>query len=198
MKKVLFIVLAVVGSFFAAENVQAQQLKLGVFDIELMVQAMPKYRNVDSLVQIYERDSLSAEYNVYQTEYHRLDSTYKADSAAKKSNAILEYNKNQRQQMGMNLVYWQQIAQNKSDQKRGMLAQPIYEQVVNAYKKVLEARKYTIVLKPNTYEVGTNVENVFQYVAKELKVSLPAELGGDLQEEGAKPKPTAPKPGAKQ
>jgi Skp family chaperone for outer membrane proteins len=176
MKKVLFIVLAIAGSFFVTDTAQAQQLKIGVFDIDLMVQAMLNYRKVDSLVQIYERDSLSQEYNVYRTEYHRLDSTYKADSAAKKSIAILDYNKNQRQQMGMNLIYWQQIAQNKSDQKRDMLARTLYEQVANAYKKVLEARKYTIVLKPNTYEVGTIVENVFQYVAKELKVSLPQEL----------------------
>ena len=85
---------------------------------------------------------------------------------------------NQRQQMGMNIVYWQQIAQQKSDNKRGMLAQHLYEAVANAYKKVLDARKYTLILKPNTFELGSQVENVFLYVAKELKVQLPQELGG--------------------
>jgi Skp family chaperone for outer membrane proteins len=184
MKKVLFVMLAVVGSFFAADTVQAQQMKIGVFDIEVMVQAMPKYRNVDSLVSMYEQDSLSAEYNVYQSEYKRLDSTYKADSAANKPKAIVEYNKNERQKMAMNLVYWQQIAQQKSDNKRAQLANPLFEQVLAAYQRVLAARKYSLVLKPNSYDPvwgQTQVENVFQYVARELKIPNPPELGGDLQ-----------------
>ena len=50
-------------------TVQAQQMKVGVFDMDLMVQAMPPYRQVDSLVQIYERDSLAGEYEIYQSEY---------------------------------------------------------------------------------------------------------------------------------
>ena len=80
--------------------------------------------------------------------------------------------------MAMNIAYWQQIAQQKLNNKRGILAQPLYAEVAKAYKKVLDARKYTLVLKPNTYELGSQVENVFLFVAKELKIQLPAELGG--------------------
>ena len=43
---------------------------------------------------------------------------------------------------------------------------------------MLDARKYTLILKPNTYELGSQLENVFLFVAKELKVQLPPELGG--------------------
>jgi hypothetical protein len=107
-----------------------------------------------------------------------LDSTFKADSAAGKGATILDYTTNQRKQIGINLVYWQRIAQQKSDNKRGILARPLYAVVANAYQKVLDARKYTLILKPNTYELGSQVENVFLFVAKELKVQLPAELGG--------------------
>jgi len=192
MKKVLFFIFMLTALFFTTQKVEAQsQLKFGVFDIDLMVQNMPGYKLVDSLVQIYNRDSLGAEYEIYQNEYSRLDSTFKADSAAGKTSAMLTYTANQRKQMGLNLVYWQQIAQQKSDNKRGVLAQPLYATVGNAYKKVLDARKYTLVLKPNTYELGSQVENVFLYVAKELKVQLPAELGGgqDLPEEKPAVKP---------
>ena len=179
MKKVLSI-LVFTTLFFSAEKAHAQQLpvKVGVFDIDLMVQAMPGYKIVDSLVQVYNTDSLGAEYEIYQNEYHRLDSTYKSDSAARKSAAILTYTSNQRRQVGLNLVYWQQIAQQKSDNRRGVIAQPLYLAVANAYKKVLAARKYTLILKPNTFEFGSQVENIFPFVAKELNVSLPAELGG--------------------
>jgi Skp family chaperone for outer membrane proteins len=179
MKKVLFSILTLTALFFVTEKVRAQtQLKIGVFDIDLMVQNMPGYHNVDSLLQIYNSDSLSAEYEIYQSEYSRLDSTFKADSAAGKNATILNYTSTQRRQMAMNIAYWQQIAQQKVNNKRGILARPLYAEVAKAYKKVLDARKYTLVLKPNTYELGSQVENVFLFVAKELKIQLPAELGG--------------------
>ena len=193
MKKGLFYFLILTSLFFGTTKAQSQaQLKIGVFDIDLMVQNMPEYKIVDSLVQIYNRDSLGAEYQIYQNEFQRLDSTFKADSAAGKSGTMLEYTSNQRKQIGINLVYWQQIAQQKSDNKRGVLAQPLYTQVATAYKKVLDARKYTLVLKPNTYELGTPIENVFLYVAKELNVQLPPELGGGTPLPEEKPAVKAP------
>lgn len=201
MKKVLLSLLAVAGTLLASsEAVKAQQqpLKIGVFDIEIMMQVMPGYRAVDSTVQVFERDSLAAEYNDYQSEYQRLDSLYKADSAAGKSKTVLDMHKQSRQSVAMNLIYWQQIAQNKSEQKRAMLAQPIYERVVNGYKKVLDAKKFTLVLKPNSFEFfgSSAVENIFILVAKELKVPLPQELGGSGAVDADEKPVTAPKPAA--
>ncbi len=194
MKKV-FLIIILFGGLLTTNKVMAQtaaSLKIGVFDLDLMVQAMPGYRTVDSLTQIYERDSLATEYEVYQGEYKRLDSTFKADSAARKPKTVLDYTNNQRQQMAYNLIYWQQIAQQKSDNKRGTLAQPLYEKVAAAYKKVLDTKKYTLILKPNTYEIGSAaVENLFPFVAKELNITLPPELGGGQQNTG-----TAPQGGA--
>ena len=199
MKKILFSIFLLTALFFFGEKVHAQaQLKIGVFDIDLMVQNMPGYKMVDSLLQVYNSDSLGTEYEIYQNEYHRLDSTFKADSAAGKSASVLDYTTNQRKQIGMNLVYWQQISQQKLNNKRGILAQPLYMEVANAYKKVLDARKYTLILKPNTYEIGSQIENVFLYVAKELKVQLPAELGGGQPLPEEKPAVKTPaKPKAK-
>lgn len=203
MKKVFFSLLAVVGLLLAGANTtkaqtQQQPLKIGVFDIEMMVQAMPGYGTVDSLTQIYQRDSLAAEYDFFLSENKRLDSTYKADSAAGKSKAVLDMEKGQRQQVMMQIVYWQQYSQQKLDYKRAMLAQPLYEKVIGAYQKVLEAKKYTLVLKPGTIERGTAnsvVGNVFEDVCKELKIPLPQELGGGQQEEdGARQQAPAAKP----
>lgn len=197
MKK-LIVSVSLFGLLFFGFQAQAQQtMKVAVFDIDIMVQAMPGYRTVDSLVQIYERDSLAEEYAIYQSEYKRLDSTYKADSAANKSKAVLDYTKNQLQQVAMNLIYWQQIAQNKSDNKRAVLSQSMYEQVVNAYKKVLEKKKYFLILKPQTYEAGFPIDNLFISVAKELKLTeLPQQLLvlGDDPDGTAKPPVNTQKP----
>lgn len=198
MRKFLLSLLAIAGSLLiASEKLQAQQpMKVGVFDIEIMMQVMPGYRTVDSLVQVYERDSLTAENEFYQTEYMRLDSTYKADSAARKPKNVLDIEKQQRQQIALSLVYWQQIAQNKSGQKRAILSQSIYERVFAAYRKVLDAKKYSLVLKPNTYDYfgSPAVENIFIPVAKELKVQLPQELGGGMPDTDNIPAAPATKP----
>lgn len=176
MKRVFvsLLLLAAVSGFSIKANAQ---MKVAVFDVDLMVRAMPGIAAVDSLAQLYQRDSLGAEYQILNSEFHRLDSTYKADSTAKKSQAVLDYSAQQRQQVGIKLVYWQQYAQQKSEVKTQQLAQPLYEKVVEAYKKVLASHRYALILKPQTYEEGSQVDNLFIPVAKELKMtSLPQEL----------------------
>lgn len=197
MKKKFRLILAFIVLLLSVSTTRAQSIKVGVFDIDLMVQAMPGYHIVDSLMQIYEADSLGIEYQYYQMEYHRLDSTYKADSVlvaeGKKPKALLDFTTQERRKMALNIVYWQQIAQNKSNNKRGQLARPLYEVVTNAYKKVLARKKYNIILKPQTYEAGFAIDNIFIATARELKLdALPQELlylGDDPD-----PKPAATKP----
>lgn len=181
MKKILFAVFTCTVFLFAASNSKAQSLKIGVFDIDLMVQAMPGYQSVDSLVRIYEKDSLGVEYQYYQMEYQRLDSTYKADSAlvaaGKKSKALFDFTTEERRKMTINIVYWQQISQNKSNSKRRQLAQPLYDMVSGAYRKILAKKKYGLILKPQTYEAGFPLDNIFISIARELKLQgLPQEL----------------------
>lgn len=202
MKKVLLAALCITALCLGSKTSNAQTatvIKVGVFDIDLMVRALPEYRGIDSLTQLYERDTLGQEYQIYQSEYQRLDSTFKADSAAKKPQSVLDYTNNQKQQMMFNLVYWQQIAQNKSEQYRGNLAAPLYQKVVAAYKKVLATKKYNLILKPDSYEVGFPMENMFPLVAKEMNVTLPQGLTGDpnqgLLDQGTNTSGAAPKTG---
>lgn len=177
MKKVLFVVLVFAGSFITVNKANAQAgSKIGVFDIDIAVSNMPGYRRVDSLLAIYQQDSLRGEYDFAVKEYNRLDSNYKADSAAKKSATVLNYQKDQRSQVATTIVYWQQIAQQKTEQKRQELAAPLYEKILGAYQKVLQANNYLVVLKPNAYEMGSRVDNVFEKVFKEMKLPVPEGL----------------------
>lgn len=202
MKKIFSFAFTFVALLLLAMNARSQTLKIGVFDVDIMVQAMPGYRFVDSLMQIYDRDSLGSLREYYESEFKRLDSTYKADSAqvakGAKSKAIVDMVQADRQKAMVNIVYWQQIAQNKSNEKRSVLSKDIYDLVVNAYKKVLARKKYTLVLKPQTYEGGFKIDNVFIAVARELKLTeLPQDLlflGDDP--DPVKPQTTTPKPPA--
>jgi len=195
MKKILSFAFSFAALLFLSVNARSQTLKIGVFDIDVMVQAMPAYHNVDSLMQIFDRDSLGSLREYYESEYKRLDSTYKSDSAlvatGKKSKPILDMVYADRQKAMINIVYWQQIAQNKSNEKRSVLSQGLYSLVVNAYKKVLARKKYTLVLKPQTYEGGFRIDNVFIAVARELKLT---ELPQNLIMLGDDPDPAPVKP----
>lgn len=201
MKKSFFFVLGLSVLLLLSGSGKAQTaFKVGVFDLDIMVQAMPSYRVVDSLMEIFNRDTLGSlrEYN--EAEYTRLDSTYKADSAlvaqGKKNKALLDLVVNDRQKAMVNILYWQQIAQSRSDEKRANLSQNLYQQVSDAYKKVLTRKRYTLVLKPNTYEVGFAIDNIFIAVARELKLTeLPQQLlylGNDPDPKPATTKPATP------
>jgi Skp family chaperone for outer membrane proteins len=175
MKKVVFALLIIAAGVFSGNSVNAQG-KVGVFDVDIMLQAMPGYRAVDSMLQIYERDSLSREYDFAVREYNRLDSTYKKDSANKAPASVLNYVKEQRTQVATTIIYWQQIAQQKVEGKRQDLAGPLYDRILTAYDKVLKTNNYLVVLKPGAFEMGSKVENVFEKVAAELKIQLPDQL----------------------
>ena len=190
MKKIFFFLFSFVVFMSVTQNIKAQAIKVGVFDIDLMVQSMPGYHIVDSLMQIYDADSLGAQRQIWEWEFQRLDSTYKVDSAlyaqGKKTKAMFDYTTEERRKMGLNLVYFQQIAQSRSNAKRSQYAQPLYQAVIGAYKKVLDKKKYTIILKPQTYEAGFAIDNIFLSVARELKMT---ELPQQLLEVGDDPDP---------
>lgn len=198
MKKVLFIMLAFAGTLLFANKSDAQAAagKIGVFDIDIAVSNMPGYRTVDSLLSIYQQDSLRGEYDFAVREYNRLDSSYKADSAAKKAPTVLNYQKDQRSNVATTIIYWQQIAQQKTEQRRQELAAPLYEKVLGAYSKVLQANNYLVVLKPGAYEMGSKVENVFEKVFREMKLPVPDQLRSQGPEDqqggrqGASPAPS--------
>lgn len=213
MKKVLFGLLTVAGLLFAGNQASAQ-FKVAVFDIDEMVQAMPGYATVDSLLRIYQQDSLATEQQYYYSEYQRLDSILKLDSVAvkagKKQASVLDFENKQKQQMMVYLVNWQQYSQQKLAQKQQQLAQGLYEQVGASYQKIVKAKGYSLILKPGAFEQLSKVDNLFITVAKDLKLTaLPQEIlmmgpdpdapaGGAAPAGGGAAKPTAPKPGAKQ
>ena len=77
-------------------------------------------RSVDSLLQIYEKRTLCAEYEVYDklninASIVPTKLTLLYYRTNKKSKALLDYTTGRTPKMGMNLVYWQQIAQQKSE-----------------------------------------------------------------------------------
>lgn len=205
MKKAFFGLLAVIAICFATTTTTQAQVKVGIFDLDVMVTAMPAYRVVDSLLAIYQRDSLGAEYSYYLGEYQRLDSTLKyTDTPGIKTGKItptkMELDNKQKQQLLNTLLNWRDIAQQKINYKKAVLSQDLYAQVGASYEKIVKAKGYNIVFKPGTVEYGPRYDNLFISVAKDLKLtSLPQELlvqgvDPDAPAQGQQPTGGATKP----
>lgn len=172
MKKVLLAFIAIMG-MTAATQVQAQTaLKIGVLNSEEMIQYLPEFRTVDSLVTRYSQDSLGSQFEIYQSEYHRLDSTYKADSAAKASQAKLNYTLGERNKNAQILINWQRYAQQMQQAKYQQLAQPLVIKVSQAVQKVCAERHIAFVLRPDAFDFApqgsTIIEDISYPVAKAL------------------------------
>lgn len=175
MKKVLVGIIALFAFTMIAlqSNAQTASFKVGIFDSEEMMRALPEFRGVDSLLQIYQRDSIGGQYEVLQSEYARLDSTLKADSIAKKPKAIMDHNNEQKQQIVTTLMQWQNVSQQASQAKYVQLARPLFAKVQKSLDKVCLAQHIALVIKPDALDMGFNptnpsVVNLFSLVGKDL------------------------------
>lgn len=163
--------------FISSSKCYSQTFKIGVFDIDSMVHALPEYRNIDSLLVVYEIDTLQTEYEILYQEYIKTDSFYLNRGDYNYDKKLLDSISFIRQKLAINLVYWTQIVEQNRDERRRRFSEPLYQKVRVAFKKVVEEYKYDLVFKPRAIQFGNNVDNLFILVAKKLNLtSLPAHL----------------------
>jgi len=177
MKKLFFSFLTMAAFLtIAATNVNAQQaLKIGVFDYEQIIRALPEFKaTVQDKLDQYDRDSLGAAHDMLQQQFVTLDSTWKADSAKKVPKAILDGTAQKRLETYYQLAQWNQIAQQYHQGKQMQLAEPLYKKVDASYQKIRTAKKINLVLVPDAVafaEPGT-VENLILDVARDLGIPI--------------------------
>ena len=184
MKKVIFSLLTVMALGFVTNGAQAQSaLKIGVFDLDMIVQAMPEMKDVQAKMDKYNKDSLGPERDAIEYQYNRADSSYRADSTAGKSKAVLDYSNQQRQQYAYQLINWRQIVAQKQQGKYQELARPLYEKANKVFTDEVKAQKISIVLKPDaiSYVDDKLIVNLFEPVAKKLGIDLNAAPAPDGQ-----------------
>jgi outer membrane protein len=191
MKKLLTIAAVTVALLFAGNDKATAQNKFGYFDLDYVVSLMPGVSKVDTLMAIFEKDSLGMEYDFNLSELKRLDSTFKKDSASLPPRV-----REQQQQQMANLFYtiqnWQQYAQQISQGKQQQLMQPFLAKAINAFQAVVAEQKYTYVFKRDGLWLAPPADNLIIPVAKKLGLKLPEEEKPAAQEPPAKA-PAKPK-----
>jgi len=194
MKKLLTIATVIVALLFASNNKAAAQNKFGYFDLDYVVSQMPGIGKIDTLMAVFQSDSLGREYDFNLSEYKRLDSTFRKDSATMPPR-VRESQQQQMAQLVYTLQNWQQYSQQISQGKQQQLMQPFYAKVVKAFQAVVAEGKYTYVFKRETLFEAPPGDNLIIPVAKKLGLKL--QLDDEPASEAPAKQPAAKTPAKK-
>src|SRR5690349_12406623 len=118
MKKLKLVIVAL--SLLLTGNVSMAQTKIAYIDAETILYLMPEAAKIDSMIQLYQRDTVGKEYMSLLQQYQYKDSIYRGDTNNKLPPAVKEQYGKDIAQLTQTLQNWQQIAgeavQNKQSQ----------------------------------------------------------------------------------
>lgn len=183
MKKLLAIATITVALLFTDNDTATAQNKFGYFDLDYVVSLMPGISKVDTLMAVFEKDSLGAEYDFQLSELKRMDSTFKADSI-KLPPRVREQQQQQMAQLFYTIQNWQQYSQQVLQAKQQQLMQPFIIKASNAFQAVVTEQKYTYVFKRESLFLAPPADDLVIPVAKKLGLKLPQQ-----NTSGQSPKP---------
>lgn len=181
MKKIL---LAALVFILVATASQAQN-KTGYINVDNMVLLMPETAKIDSLLTIFERDSLNPRFTYIVGEYQRKDSMYR--DSVRTPAAVRKTLEPELQNLIYEIQNWDAIKQQVMQNKQNSLLEPIYRKVIDAIQAVAKEKGYGYVYSQEALLVAPPADNLLPLVAEKLKVKLPPAATGTT-------KPTAGRP----
>ena len=173
MKK-LRMLAVVVGLLIAGSGVNAQT-KIGYIDAETVLYLMPEAAKIDSIVRLYQQDTVGKEYNSLMATYTYKDSIFR-DSIHPAPAAVKEQIGKELGQLVQTLQNWQQIAQEAVQNKQSQLLAPVMKKIQDAIQAVAKEKGYTHVLSRESIIIAPDTDNMLQAVAKKLNVTIPPQL----------------------
>ncbi len=178
MKKLFLGAALMLGlSFAGSAQTAAQPIKIGYFDLEAMISLMPGTEKIDSIMQLFVKDSINTEYDFRVEEFNKNDSTLKADSAKIPAKVFQERKAKLFQEFYL-LQNWQEYSQQMYQAKQQQLVSPYAQKAIDAFKKVVAEGKYTHVLKADSFYEAPPADNLVPLVAKKLGITMPDEAAG--------------------
>lgn len=163
----------VVGLLIAGSGVNAQT-KIGYIDAETILYLMPEAAKIDSLVQLYQRDTVGKEFNSLMATYQFKDSIYR--DSLRVPATVREQTGKELAQLTQTLQNWQQIAQEATQNKQSQLLAPVMRKIQEAIQAVAKEKGYTYVLSRESIIVAPDADNMLQAVAKKLNITVPPQL----------------------
>ncbi len=175
MKNLKVVALAFVCLFIAGSSVKAQT-KIGYIDAETILYLMPEAAKADSLVRLFQTDTIGREYQSLLQNYQWKDSLVRADSARKMPPNLRQQYEKDLQELVYQLQNWQQIATEATQQKQQELVAPLMKKISDAINAVAKEKGYTYVLTREAFIVAPDADNLLVPVAQKLKITVPPQL----------------------
>jgi outer membrane protein len=168
MKKITAIIVLATGLFTG--SLQAQN-KTGYIKVDDMVSLMPEIKKIDTLLNIFQNDSLPRTYNYLLSQYQRYDSI--ANDSTRSPLVVRQDAAKQRTGFLEELQNWQSSAQQMFEAKQNSLLQPVYTKVINAINEVAKEKGYGYIYSREALIVAPPADDILPMVAEKLKVKLP-------------------------
>ncbi|GAC1418631.1 MAG: hypothetical protein NVS1B13_19370 [Flavisolibacter sp.] len=174
MNKIKLLLIAL-GTTMATTTLVAQ--KTGFIKVDNVIALMPETAKIDSLIRIYQTDSLQPRFNYTLSEYQRKDSAVNGRDSSKTPASVRVKMRQEMQQDISELQNWQQIASQATQQKQDQLLEPIYRKAIAAIQEVARENGYTYVYTQEALLVAPPSDDLLPLVAKRLNLKLPPGLG---------------------
>ena len=170
MKK-LFAVVVFVVSILGLTNTAFSQIKIGYINTEELIGAMPEAEKATTQLQEYQA-ALQQQGNDYLAEFQEKDSLFGKDSA-KLSPAAKELRRTGLIELYQKVQGWNQVMQQKLQEKQQELLIPIRNKALETIKVVAKESAYTYVLDQNSVIVGPPGDDILALVKKKLNIKEP-------------------------
>jgi outer membrane protein len=184
MKK-LFAVVVFGVSILGLTDTAFSQNKIGYVNTEELIGAMPEAATATTQLQDYQA-ALQQQGNDYYAELQEKDSAFVKDSA-KLSPAAKELRRTGLIELSQKVQGWQQVMQQKLQEKQQELLIPIRNKALETIKAVGKENAFTYVLDQNSVIVGPPGDDILPLVKKKLNIK--EKEAGSKGPGSAKPKP---------
>ena len=168
MKKILTIVVVVMGLMMAGTSVKAQ-VKIAYISMQGLIPSMPEFKKVDTALNDYQ-NALGQNFEDMKKEYMEKDSLLNSKDTLKYTKAQLELKKREISDMLIKLQGWQQQAQQMYQQKQQELITPVQKKAMEAVQAVAKENGYTYVLNKEVLLTSPPADDLLPLVKKKLGI----------------------------
>lgn len=172
MNKFKFLIAAAL--VFTSGAAMAQ--KTGYIDVNVVIQIMPDAAKIDSVMNKFQQDSLSKEFENLVRDYKYRDSILSSKDTITMPISVKQQHQSTLQNVAYQIQNWQSLSQQYYQAKQNQLLEPVYRKVMKAIQDVAKEKGYSYVYDKSVLIVGPTGDDLLPSVAQRLNIKVPAQV----------------------
>lgn len=154
----------------------AMAQKTGYIDVNMVIQIMPEAARIDSLMDKFQQDSLTKEFENLVRDYKYRDSILGSKDTLTMPASVKQQHQNTLQNVAYQIQNWQTLSQQYYQAKQNQYLEPVYRRVMNAIQTVAKEKGYSYVYDKSVLIIGPTGDDLLPAVAQKLNVKVPAQV----------------------